>query len=90
MTFCGLKMNFVVLTDCQPETAEAKARELQRQIEVEVEVGPGKVERLRVSAGVSLYPRDGATYDALIAGADQRMYEDKALRRSNIPLQRVV
>jgi diguanylate cyclase (GGDEF)-like protein/putative nucleotidyltransferase with HDIG domain len=79
----------VVLTDCAPENAEMKARELQNQVEVEVEVAPGQREQLRVSAGVALYPRDGTTYDALIADADQRMYLDKARRRSS-GLQRVV
>ena len=35
------------------------------------------------SAGVAIYPRDGMTYETLLTAADQRMYEDKALRRTH-------
>jgi diguanylate cyclase (GGDEF)-like protein len=35
-------------------------------------------EPLRVSIGISTCPQDGATFDALLHAADQRMYADKS------------
>jgi len=35
-----------------------------------------------VSFGIAWFPEDGRTDDALIAAADERMYEDKARSRS--------
>jgi len=78
-----------VLTDCSREAAEAKRRELQARIgEIELVVRPGRVTRLAVSAGVAVFPHDGATYEALLAEADARMYRDKAVRRGDIPVAR--
>src|SRR5262249_24773362 len=72
----------VVLANCSPELAEAKRRELQASIaEIQLEVRTGKYLRLAASAGASVFPHDGATYEALLAEADQRMYRDKASRR---------
>ena len=31
-----------------------------------------------------MFPHDGATYEALLADADQRMYRDKAARRGHL------
>ncbi len=45
---------------------------------------PGKRLRLAVSAGASVFPHDGTTYEALLADADQRMYRDKAARRGEV------
>ena len=76
----------VVLADCSREAAEAKRRELQARLcKIELVVRPGRVTRLAVSAGVAVFPHDGATYEALLAEADQRMYRDKAVRRGDIP-----
>jgi GGDEF domain-containing protein len=33
---------------------------------------------LRVSAGASVFPEDGDTYERLLVRADRRMYRDKA------------
>jgi diguanylate cyclase (GGDEF)-like protein len=72
----------VVLADCPREMAEAKRAELQARIaEIQLEVRTGKHLRLAASAGASVYPHDGTTYEALLADADQRMYRDKAARR---------
>jgi diguanylate cyclase (GGDEF)-like protein/putative nucleotidyltransferase with HDIG domain len=72
----------VVLTDCPRETAEVKRVELQACIaEIQLEVRTGKYLRLAASAGASVFPHDGTTYEALLADADQRMYRDKAARR---------
>ncbi len=72
----------VVLADCPRELADIKVRELQERVnQIELEVRAGKRLRLAVSAGASVFPHDGTTYEALLADADQRMYRDKAGRR---------
>ena len=76
----------IVLADCARETAEAKRAELQARVEeIQIEVRTGKCLRLAASAGASVFPHDGATYEALLADADQRMYRDKAARRGRVP-----
>jgi diguanylate cyclase (GGDEF)-like protein/putative nucleotidyltransferase with HDIG domain len=73
----------VVLTDCERASAEEKRVELQARIEdVQLEVRTGKHLRLAASAGASVFPHDGKTHEALLADADQKMYRDKAMRRS--------
>jgi hypothetical protein len=47
-------------------------------------VRTGKHITLAASAGASVFPHDGATYEALLADADQRMYRDKAARRGQL------
>jgi hypothetical protein len=37
---------------------------------------------LSISAGSARYPIDGGTFDELLTAADERMYRDKAGRRS--------
>jgi len=59
--------------------AEAKRRELQDRInEIRLDVRTGKQVQLAASAGASVFPHDGTTYEMLLADADQRMYRDKA------------
>ncbi|MFN7918203.1 MAG: diguanylate cyclase [Vicinamibacterales bacterium] len=71
----------IVLGDCPPDAAELKRLELQRRIEeIALEVD-ATVLRVGASAGAANYPHDGVTYDALLATADRRMYNDKARRR---------
>ncbi len=75
----------IVLTDCAREAAEAKRLELQDRVaQINVEVRPGKLVSLAVSAGASVFPHDGTTYEALLAEADHRMYRDKAARRGEL------
>jgi diguanylate cyclase (GGDEF)-like protein/putative nucleotidyltransferase with HDIG domain len=79
----------VVLAECSREAAEAKRRELQQRIsDIEIEARAGKKIRLGASAGLSVYPHDGATYEALLASADHQMYRDKAARRSRLAIPR--
>jgi diguanylate cyclase (GGDEF)-like protein len=76
----------VVLSECTSELAEARRKDLQDRVsQVSLEVRPGKFIQLGASVGAALYPHDGATYEALIATADQRMYRDKTLRRYERP-----
>jgi diguanylate cyclase (GGDEF)-like protein len=75
----------VVLADCSREAAEAKRRELQQRVsDIKLEVRAGKLLTLGVSAGASVFPADGTTYETLLADADQRMYRDKAARRGTL------
>ena len=77
----------VVLTGCTRETADAKRRELQSRIaEIQLDVRAGRRLRLAASAGAAVFPEDGATYEALLADADHRMYRDKAARRGRVPV----
>jgi diguanylate cyclase (GGDEF)-like protein len=77
----------VVLGDCPRNAAEAKRRELQHLVEaIELEVRPGKSLRLAASAGASVFPNDGLTYEALLTDADHRMYRDKAMRRERLTI----
>jgi diguanylate cyclase (GGDEF)-like protein len=76
----------IVLTDCSREAAEAKLSELQHSVsKISVEVRPGKFVNLALSAGASVFPHDGTTYEMLLAEADHRMYRDKAARRGVVP-----
>src|SRR5437763_352114 len=81
----------VVLADCPRAAAEAKRRELQDCVGgIELEVRPGKLLRLAASAGASVFPHDGLSYEALLADADHRMYRDKSARRGHVALPRAV
>jgi diguanylate cyclase (GGDEF)-like protein/putative nucleotidyltransferase with HDIG domain len=77
----------VVLAECSREGAEAKRRELQQRVsEIQIEVRGGKTIALAASAGLSVFPHDGLTYEALLADADHRMYRDKAARRGHVAM----
>jgi diguanylate cyclase (GGDEF)-like protein/putative nucleotidyltransferase with HDIG domain len=72
----------IVLPGCGQEEAERKRVEAQRMVDqVHFEAGPGRRLPLAISAGAAIYPRDGETYEALLATADSRMYRDKTKRK---------
>jgi diguanylate cyclase (GGDEF)-like protein/putative nucleotidyltransferase with HDIG domain len=72
----------VVLSGCSAEEADQKKRELQQAIgEIAFEVRPGRIVALSASFGCASFPIDGETYEALLATADERMYDDKAARK---------
>ena len=73
----------VVLSGCGRDEAENKRTELQHGIErLAFEASPGTRLKLTMSAGAAVFPRDGATHDALLAKADGRMYLDKSRRKA--------
>jgi len=43
---------------------------------------PGVRVSLSISAGPARFPEDGTTFEELLSAADERMYRDKAGRRS--------
>ncbi|MBE3132286.1 MAG: diguanylate cyclase [Acidobacteria bacterium] len=76
----------VVLAGCDAAQAEAKRIELQRAVaDLYFEARAGKQIQLGVSAGGAVFPHDGRTYEDLLAVADNRMYRDKARRKSGVP-----
>jgi diguanylate cyclase (GGDEF)-like protein/putative nucleotidyltransferase with HDIG domain len=73
----------VVLTDCSRETADIKCQELQDAVsKIALDVRAGKKIPIGISAGASVFPDDGTTYEALLTDADHRMYRNKAARRA--------
>ncbi len=72
----------VVLSGCGADEADHKRQELQQSIdEVFFEARPGRHVRLGISVGAAVFPQDGETYEALLATADSRMYQDKSARK---------
>jgi diguanylate cyclase (GGDEF)-like protein/putative nucleotidyltransferase with HDIG domain len=73
----------VLLWDCSPEHQERRVLDLQSAVGAyPFEPRPGVLVSLSISAGVARLPVDGSTFDELLAVADERMYRDKAGRRS--------
>ena len=72
----------VVLSGCSADEAESKRAELQQGIDdVYFEARPGKRVQLGISVGAAVFPQDGESYEALLATADSRMYQDKSRRK---------
>ena len=71
----------VVLPDCSRDAADLRRDELQECLgAIEIVVCPDVRLRLAASVGVSVFPHDGHTYEALLDVADRRMYRDKSAR----------
>ena len=73
----------VAMWDCSPEHQARRMVEMQSAVGAHpFEPRPGVRVSLSISAGPALYPIDGSTFEELLAAADERMYHDKAVRRS--------
>ena len=73
----------VVLWDCNPEHEARRVLELQNAVAAHpFEPRPGVRLSLSISAGLARFPKDGDTFEELLAAGDERMYHDKAGRRS--------
>jgi diguanylate cyclase (GGDEF)-like protein/putative nucleotidyltransferase with HDIG domain len=73
----------VLLWDSSPEQETRRVRELQNAVALyPFEPRPGVRVSLSISAGPARYPVDGRSFEELLAAADERMYQDKAGRRS--------
>jgi diguanylate cyclase (GGDEF)-like protein/putative nucleotidyltransferase with HDIG domain len=78
----------VVLWDCPPEHEGRRVQELQNAVAAHpFEPRPGVRLSLSISAGPARFPNDGHSFDELLAAADERMYRDKAVRRSRSALR---
>ena len=73
----------VVLWDCLPEHEARRVADLQNAVAAHpFEPRPGVRVSLSISAGAARFPDDGTTFEELLAAGDERMYRDKAGRRS--------
>lgn len=73
----------VVLWQCTAEQADAKRKELRDAVSAtRVETESGDEVYLGVSSGAAVSGADGTTVEQLLAMADRRMYQDKALRKA--------
>ena len=82
----------ILLPSCDRHEAEDRCRELQRAVAaLSLRSSDGRTIPLRVSAGASVFPEDGDTYERLLVKADRRMYRDKARSKANgvlVPVER--
>ena len=73
----------VVLWDCSPEHEARRVADVQNAVSAfPFEPRTGVRVPLSISAGPARFPEDGSTFEELLASADERMYRDKAGRRS--------
>jgi diguanylate cyclase (GGDEF)-like protein len=69
----------VLLSSCGRAEAEERRRRLQEAVgAIKLRTDNGREIALKVSAGASVFPEDGDTYERLLARADRRMYRNKA------------
>jgi diguanylate cyclase (GGDEF)-like protein/putative nucleotidyltransferase with HDIG domain len=79
----------VLLADCSPDVEARRLVELQTAVAAYAfEPCSGVRVALSISAGCARFPGDGRTFEELLAAADERMYLDKASRRSRNSGQR--
>jgi diguanylate cyclase (GGDEF)-like protein len=73
----------VILWDCSPDHEARRVAEIQNAVAAHpFEPRSGVCMGLSISAGPARFPADGTTFEELLASADERMYRDKAGRRS--------
>ena len=73
----------VVLWDCSIDHEARRVAEIQNAVRDYVfEPRPGVRVGLSISAGCARFPTDGKTFEELLMVGDERMYRDKAGRRS--------
>ena len=73
----------VVMWECSAEHQARRVDDLQRAVAAHpFEPRPGVRISLSISAGSARFPEDGNTFEELLAAGDERMYHDKAGRRS--------
>jgi diguanylate cyclase (GGDEF)-like protein/putative nucleotidyltransferase with HDIG domain len=78
----------VLLSSCGRPDAVERCRRLQEAVAaVSLRAEDGREIALRVSAGASVFPEDGETYERLLARADRRMYQNKAASKTSRPLR---
>jgi diguanylate cyclase (GGDEF)-like protein len=79
----------LLLLQCDPEQAATLSRRLR--VNYDAAIAPLKVDTpLGLDYGISNYPEDGDTKDALVRVADERLYEFKKASRATPPASRVI
>jgi diguanylate cyclase (GGDEF)-like protein/putative nucleotidyltransferase with HDIG domain len=77
----------ILLPSCDRHEAEERCGDLQRTVAaLSLRSQDGRDIPLRVSAGASVFPEDGETYERLLVRADRRMYRNKASSKAARPL----
>ena len=80
----------VLLPSCGRAEAEEQRRRVQEAVAaITLHADDGDEIALRVSAGASVFPEDGETYERLLARADRRMYRNKAESKASRPMRLV-
>jgi diguanylate cyclase (GGDEF)-like protein len=78
----------VLLSACNRAEAEERRRCLQEAVAaISLRTDDGREIPLRVSAGASVFPEDGETYERLLVRADRRMYHNKEKSKMSPALQ---
>jgi diguanylate cyclase (GGDEF)-like protein len=81
----------VILWDYSREHESRRVLDMQNAVSAHpFEPRPGVQMALSISAGPARFPDDGTTFQELLAAADERMYRDKAGRRSRSTARRPV
>jgi diguanylate cyclase (GGDEF)-like protein/putative nucleotidyltransferase with HDIG domain len=79
----------VLLSACGRAEAEERRQRLQEAVAgIALRTDDGRDVALRVSAGASVFPDDGETYERLLVRADRRMYRNKALSKAPLAFAR--
>jgi diguanylate cyclase (GGDEF)-like protein/putative nucleotidyltransferase with HDIG domain len=77
----------ILLPSCDRQEADTRCRELERAVAaLSMRSQDGRDIPLKVSAGASVFPEDGDTYERLLVRADRRMYRNKAQSKTRPPL----
>jgi diguanylate cyclase (GGDEF)-like protein/putative nucleotidyltransferase with HDIG domain len=78
----------VLLSSCGPMEAEEQRRRLQEAVaSISLHADDGREIALRVSAGASVFPDDGDSYERLLARADRRMYRNKTESKTTVSVR---
>jgi diguanylate cyclase (GGDEF)-like protein len=68
--------------------AEEQRRRLQEAVaSISLHADDGREIALRVSAGASVFPDDGDSYERLLARADRRMYRNKTESKTTVSVR---
>ncbi len=78
----------VLLSSSGAAEAEEQRRRVQEAVAaISLHADDGREIPLQVSAGASVFPKDGETYERLLARADRRMYRNKAESKTTLSMQ---
>jgi diguanylate cyclase (GGDEF)-like protein len=78
----------ILLSSCGRGESEEHRRRVQEAVAaISLHADDGREIELRVSAGASVFPDDGDTYERLLARADRRMYRNKAESKTTRPMR---
>jgi diguanylate cyclase (GGDEF)-like protein/putative nucleotidyltransferase with HDIG domain len=77
----------ILLSSSGSAEAEEQRRRVQEAVAmISLHTEDGRDIPLRVSAGASVFPEDGETYERLLARADRRMYRNKAESKTTLAM----